>query len=125
MHLIDASIAWLIGIGCIVFFVRTLKQISGFILKCTKYTFILGLGLFMLLGLYRITTHLLIQYGVNLVFGINLAAVSEFLNESILIQYAMKAMDYLINFGHALIIEDIVFYFTKLLPNISGMVFNS
>lgn len=106
MHPIDSTIALLLGIGFLIFFVLAIKQISGFVFKCIWYTFVMGLIIFALLIVYRIAGSLLFYYVITPVFDVELITISLFLNESLIINYALGLIDSFIELSHLKIISN-------------------
>ena len=110
MHPIDSIIALSLGIGFLIFFVLAIKQISGFVFKCIWYTLIVGLVVFVLLIIYRITRYALLYYAITSVLDVELIAISNFLNESLLISYVLGVIDSFIELSHLKTINSIWFY---------------
>ena len=115
MHPVDSLIIGFLLIGFILVFIRVIRQISGLILKCVHHIFILTIIIFILLGLYRLGNYALLRFGVVSIFDVELAKVSEFLYESIVIQYAMNAIDSVVSFSHILMVNDMIFYFKDII----------
>ena len=115
MHPIDLIVTWVLGIGCLIFFVRAIRQISGFAFKCMHYAFVLTLVSLMLLIIYRTAMHILLEFAVTAVFSVELITISNFLDESTIVQYATKLIDSSIEMSHIEVMKDAWLYFQSLI----------
>lgn len=71
----------------------------------------MGLAGFMLLTVYRIVNHTLLQFDVNTIWGVELAVISNYLNQSLIVEYAMKVGDYLVDLSYIVKLKVSLLYF--------------